>query len=71
MKPQVSINDQGNVRLGAMSPNFPPVRMPPPQTADSRKVRLGGMAPVLPVREPNARILDTSKVRLGGMAPLL
>jgi hypothetical protein len=33
--------------MGSMSPAFPAARTAPAQTADSGKVRMGSMAPVL------------------------
>jgi hypothetical protein len=36
------------VRIGAMSPAMPAVRVAPASTADSAKVRVGAMSPSLP-----------------------
>jgi len=50
------------------------VRISSPDTADTRKVRLGAQAPSLPprtVKTASAAIADTRKVRLGAQAPSL
>jgi hypothetical protein len=39
------VQDGGKVRLGNMSPSFPPARPASAETADSGKVRLGNMRP--------------------------
>jgi hypothetical protein len=40
--------DNGRVRLGLMSPSFPPVRVGPADVADDGQVRLGLMSPTFP-----------------------
>jgi hypothetical protein len=42
------ISDNGRVRIGDLSPGFPPVRGRPADTADSRKVRIGDLSPGFP-----------------------
>jgi hypothetical protein len=42
------ISDSGRVRIGDMSPSFPPVRRRPANISDSRKVRIGDMSPCFP-----------------------
>jgi hypothetical protein len=44
-KPTV-ISDSGRIRIGNMSPAFPPVRGP--ATSDTGKVRIGNMSPAFP-----------------------
>jgi hypothetical protein len=41
--------DDGRVRMGLMSPSFPPVRVSPAEVADKGKTRLGLMSPSFPV----------------------
>jgi hypothetical protein len=40
--------DDGKLRMGAMSPSFPPVRDKPANLADSGRLRMGAMSPTLP-----------------------
>ena len=40
--------DDGKLRMGAMSPSFPPVRDKPANLADSGRLRMGAMSPMLP-----------------------
>lgn len=43
--------DNGKVRMGTMSPSFPPVRDRPANLADSGRLRMGTMSPTfLPAR---------------------
>jgi hypothetical protein len=46
--PSRNIKDDGKVRLGVMSPTFPPVRSEPGNVEDGGKVRLGVMSPMFP-----------------------
>jgi len=41
--------DDGMVRMGTMSPSFPPVRDRPANSADSGRLRMGTMSPTFPV----------------------
>ena len=41
------ISDSGWVRIGSMSPGFPPVRGPA-TTGDTGKVRIGSVSPAFP-----------------------
>jgi hypothetical protein len=43
--PVPAIKDSGKIRLGFMSPSFPPVRVAPADVEDKKKVRLGFMSP--------------------------
>ena len=38
--------DDGKVRMGAMSPGFPPVHASPANLADSSRPRMGAMSPM-------------------------
>jgi hypothetical protein len=42
------IFDNGRVRIGDMSPSFPPVRDSATNTRDRRNVRIGDMSPAFP-----------------------
>jgi hypothetical protein len=46
--PTLTIKDDGRVRIGVMTPLFPPVRSEPENVADGGKVRLGVMSPTFP-----------------------
>jgi hypothetical protein len=46
--PTREIEDSGKVRIGDMSPSFPPVRAAPTGANDSGKVRIGDMSPSFP-----------------------
>jgi hypothetical protein len=70
--PTPAIVDRGQVRIGSLSPNLPPVRTAPASTADAGKVRIGSMAPSFPaVRTAPAAVADGGKVRIGSMSPAL
>jgi hypothetical protein len=43
-----AISDSGRVRIGDVSPAFPPVRAKPANVSDSRKVRIGDVSPAFP-----------------------
>jgi hypothetical protein len=43
-----TIRDNGKVRMGMVSPAFPPVRSEPENVADGGKVRLGLTSPTFP-----------------------
>jgi hypothetical protein len=44
----ISITDSGRVRVGAVSPAFPPVRGKPVNANDTAKVRIGAVSPAFP-----------------------
>jgi hypothetical protein len=44
-----AIADSGKVRLGLLSPSFPPVRTAPRGAADNGQVRIGLMSPSFPL----------------------
>jgi hypothetical protein len=46
--PDPAIQDNGKVRVGYISPAFPPVRTTPGNMADSGKVRTGYISPAFP-----------------------
>ena len=46
--PALAIKDKGAVRMGYMTPAFPPVRAAPTPVADEGKVRMGYMTPAFP-----------------------
>jgi len=46
--PTPAIKDQGTVRMGLVSPAFPPVRATPANLADGEKVRIGLVSPTFP-----------------------
>jgi hypothetical protein len=50
--PSPAIQDRGKVRMGTMSPTFPPVRTKPANFADSGRIRLGTMSPTFPPLRP-------------------
>lgn len=43
-----AIKDHGTVRMGLVSPAFPPVRATPANVADGEKVRIGLVSPAFP-----------------------
>jgi hypothetical protein len=43
-----AIEDAGLVRMGFLSPAFPPVGSAPPKVADNGKVRTGFLSPAFP-----------------------
>jgi hypothetical protein len=45
-----AISDSGKVRVGDMSPSFPPARGKPAHATDGGKVRIGDMSPSFPPR---------------------
>ena len=48
-KPAVrDANDSAKVQIGAMTPNFPPVKVPPKALKDGDKIRMGAMTPAFP-----------------------
>ena len=42
------IRDTGKVRMGVLSPAFPPIHSEPPSVADDGKVRIGVLSPAFP-----------------------
>jgi hypothetical protein len=42
--------DAGKVRMGYISPAFPPLRAPPASVADNGRVRTGYISPAFPPR---------------------
>jgi len=46
--PTVISDSSGLVRIGSLSPAFPPVRSKPANTDDTGKVRMGSLSPGLP-----------------------
>jgi hypothetical protein len=46
--PTPAIRDEGLVRLGLVSPTFPPVKTTRSEIADSGKVRIGLVSPSFP-----------------------
>jgi len=40
--------DNGKVRMGTLSPSFPPVRDRPANLADSGRLRMGTLSPTFP-----------------------
>jgi hypothetical protein len=40
--------DDGKVRMGTMSPSFPPVHASPANLADSGRLRMGTLSPTFP-----------------------
>jgi hypothetical protein len=42
------ISDSGKVRMGSVSPAFPPVRGKPVDPSDTGKVRMGSVSPAFP-----------------------
>jgi hypothetical protein len=64
------IADNGKVRIGDMSPNFPPPRTTPGAAEDSGKVRIGDMSPGFPPpRTTPVAARDNGRVRIGDMSP--
>jgi hypothetical protein len=43
-----NVADTNKVRIGDLSPSFPPVRTTPANLADTRKVRIGDLSPSFP-----------------------
>ena len=41
--------DNGKVRMGTLSPSFPPVRDKPANLADAGRLRMGTMSPTFPL----------------------
>jgi hypothetical protein len=69
MKASSEIEDNGNVRVGGLSPSLPPVKVPPTKIRDTGKVRVGGLSPNLPPVKPIPMpIQDSGKVRIGGLS---
>ena len=54
------ISDNGRVRVGAVSPAFPPAK-----PGNASKVRMGAVSPAFPSAQPS----NTSKVRMGAVSP--
>jgi hypothetical protein len=46
--PDPAIQDNGKVRMGLMSPSFPPARDKPANMADSGRLRMGTLSPTFP-----------------------
>jgi hypothetical protein len=42
------ISDSGRIRIGSLSPAFPPTRGGPRNVSDSRKIRIGSLSPAFP-----------------------
>ena len=42
------ISDSAKIRIGSMSPAFPPVRGRPANSSDTGKVRIGNLSPAFP-----------------------
>ena len=42
------ISDSGRVRIGSVSPAFPPTRGRPANTSDTGKIRMGSVSPAFP-----------------------
>jgi hypothetical protein len=42
------ISDSGRLRIGNLSPAFPPVRGKPANISDTGKVRIGNLSPAFP-----------------------
>jgi hypothetical protein len=40
--------DNGKIRMGTLSPSFPPVRDRPANAADSGRLRMGTLSPTFP-----------------------
>jgi hypothetical protein len=47
--PGPATGDDGKVRMGTMSPTFPPVRDRPANSADTGRLRMGTMSPTFPL----------------------
>jgi hypothetical protein len=46
--PAFATRDNGRLRMGAMSPSFPPAPPEPENVADSGRMRMGAMSPTFP-----------------------
>jgi hypothetical protein len=46
--PHPATQDNGKVRMGLMSPSFPPAPDKPANTADSGRIRMGTLSPTFP-----------------------
>ena len=46
--PSAAIKDDGKVRMGLMSPSFPPARTKPANVSDSGRLRMGTLSPTFP-----------------------
>jgi hypothetical protein len=46
--PTPAIKDDGRVRMGMVSPAFPPVRARPANVADNGRIRMGMVSPSFP-----------------------
>jgi hypothetical protein len=44
-----AIEDDGKVRMGTLSPSFPPARDRPASLADSGRLRMGTLSPTFPL----------------------
>jgi len=50
--PSPAIMDDGKMRMGTMSPSFPPVRAKPANLTDDGRLRMGTMSPMFPPVRP-------------------
>ena len=46
--PDLATQDDGKVRMGTMSPTFPPARSKPASAFDPGRLRIGTMSPTFP-----------------------
>jgi hypothetical protein len=46
--PGATTQDNGKVRMGTLSPSFPPARNTPANTADTGRLRMGTLSPTFP-----------------------
>jgi hypothetical protein len=46
--PSPGTEDSGKIRIGTLSPTFPPARAKPDNVADSGRVRMGTLSPTFP-----------------------
>jgi hypothetical protein len=46
--PSPATQDEGKVRMGTLSPSFPPARHKPGNVADSGRLRMGTLSPTFP-----------------------
>lgn len=46
--PTPAIEDNGKLRIGTLSPSFPPVHAKPAAVADSGRLRMGTLSPTFP-----------------------
>lgn len=46
--PSPATEDSGKLRIGTLSPTFPPVRARPANLADSGRLRMGTLSPTFP-----------------------